>query len=32
VKYTSPILNLPLEAELERDGDAWKISKLAENV
>ena len=32
VKYTSPILNLPLEAELEKDGDVWKISKLAENV
>ena len=32
VKYTSPILNLPLEAELEKDGESWKISKLAENV
>lgn len=32
VKYTSPILNLPLEAELEKSGDSWKISKLAENV
>lgn len=32
VKYTSPILNLPLEAELEKSGDGWKISKLAENV
>ena len=32
VKYTSPILNLPLEAELEKDGDVWKISKLAEAV
>ncbi|HEX8645343.1 MAG TPA: hypothetical protein VF715_00480 [Thermoleophilaceae bacterium] len=32
VKYTSPILNLPLEAELEKSGEGWKISKLAENV
>jgi hypothetical protein len=32
VKYESPILNLPLEAELEKDGDVWRISKLAENV
>lgn len=32
LKYTSPILNLPLEVELEKDGDVWKISKLAEGV
>jgi hypothetical protein len=32
IKYTSPILDLPLEVELEKTGDAWKISKLAENV
>jgi hypothetical protein len=32
LEYTSPILNLPLEVELEKDGDAWRISKLAENV
>lgn len=32
IKYVSPILNLPLEVELEKTGDAWKISKLAENV
>lgn len=32
IKYTSPILNLPLEVELEKSGDAWKISKLGENV
>jgi hypothetical protein len=32
VKYTSPILNIPLEAEMEKDGDVWKISKLAEGV
>ena len=32
VKYTSPILNLPLEAELEKSGEGWKISRLAENV
>ena len=32
VKYTSPILNLPLEAELEKSGDGWKISKLGENI
>lgn len=32
VKYTSPILNLPLEAQLEKSGDGWKISKLAEGV
>lgn len=32
IKYTSPILNLPLEVELEQSGDAWKISKLGENV
>ena len=32
LKYKSPILNLPLEVELEKDGDVWKISKLAEGV
>ena len=32
LKYTSPILNLPLEVELEKDGESWKISKLAEGV
>jgi hypothetical protein len=32
LKYTSPILNLPLEVELEKEGDVWKISKLAEGV
>ena len=32
IEYTSPILNLPLEVELEKSGDAWKISKLAEGV
>jgi hypothetical protein len=32
IKYVSPILNLPLEVEVEKDGDAWKISKLGENV
>jgi hypothetical protein len=32
IKYTSPILNIPLEVELEKTGGAWKISKLAENV
>lgn len=32
IKYTSPILNIPLEVELEKSGDAWKISKLGENV
>ena len=32
IKYTSPILNLPLEVELEKSGESWKISKLGENV
>ena len=32
VKYTSPILNLPLEVELEKSGSTWRISKLGENV
>jgi hypothetical protein len=32
IKYTSPILDLPLEVEMEKSGDGWKISKLAEGV
>jgi hypothetical protein len=32
LEYTSPILNLPLEVELEKAGEDWKISKLAEGV
>ena len=32
VKYTSPILNIPLETELEKSGDGWRITKLSEGV
>ena len=32
VKYQSPILDIPVEAELEQSDGAWKISKLAEGV
>lgn len=32
VEYRSPILDIPLEAELQRAGDGWRLSKLAEGV
>ena len=32
ISYTSPILDLPLEVELVKSGDTWKISKLNEGV
>lgn len=32
VRYRSPILDLPLEAELERENGSWRLSRLAEGV
>lgn len=32
VEYQSPILDIPVEAELEQSDGTWKISKLAEGV
>ena len=32
VEYQSPILDIPVEAELEQSEGTWKISKLAEGV
>lgn len=32
VEYTSPILDLPLEARLERTPEGWRLSELAEGV
>jgi len=32
VEYQSPVLDIPVEAELEQSDGAWKISKLAEGV